>query len=246
MPCKTLKWGGDSNSGLEERAPYEVYVAKCVPFILSQLQKDELFAYLGRLDVHVKSVWRPTLRWIYPDVPDPSTCLRTVEKARKQYETLSLSSACEAVLEIGNAGNLYIDEHAPWSLFKQGDAAEAAAKDLVIILEAMRIIAIALSPVMPRLCLRIYTQLGYSEDQFSAATWGDTKWGGLRGGQIMAQPKPVFARIEIQKEGEDEAEVKKKISKKEREDTSKSDSGRGLKSWFQPNYTVHHFHTFFL
>lgn len=40
-----------------------------------------------------------------------------------------MSSACEAVLEISNAGNLYIDEHAPWSLFKQGGAAsEAAAK----------------------------------------------------------------------------------------------------------------------
>ena len=31
--------------------------------------------------------------------------------------------------EIGNAGNIYIDERAPWSLFKQGGAAsEAAAK----------------------------------------------------------------------------------------------------------------------
>lgn len=40
-----------------------------------------------------------------------------------------MSSACEAVLEIGNAGNSYMDEHAPWSRFKQGGAAsEAAAK----------------------------------------------------------------------------------------------------------------------
>ena len=30
----------------------------------------------------------------------------------------------------------------------------------------------------------------------------------------MAQPKPVFARIEVLKEGEHEAEVKKKVSKK--------------------------------
>lgn len=127
------------------------------------------------------------------------TVEKLVEKARVQYENLSLSSACEAVLEIGNAGNLYMDEHVPWSLFKQGGAAsEAAAKDLVIILEAMRIIAIALSPIAPRLCFRIYTQLGYSEDQFNAVTWSDTKWGGLKGGQIMAQPKPIFARIEIQ------------------------------------------------
>jgi len=40
-----------------------------------------------------------------------------------------LSSACEAVLEIGNVGNSYMDQRAPWSLFKQGDtAAEEAAK----------------------------------------------------------------------------------------------------------------------
>lgn len=44
-------------------------------------------------------------------------------------------------------------------------------QDLVIVLEAMRIVAVALSPVTPRLCLRIYTQLGYSEDQFYAITW---------------------------------------------------------------------------
>lgn len=52
-----------------------------------------------------------------------------VQKASAQYQNLSLSSACEAVLEIGNAGNVYMDERAPWSLFKQGGtAAEAAAK----------------------------------------------------------------------------------------------------------------------
>ncbi|CAN1170826.1 Methionine--tRNA ligase, chloroplastic/mitochondrial [Linum perenne] len=126
-----------------------------------------------------------------------TTVENLVEKARSSYEKLSLSSACEAVLEIGNAGNLYMDERAPWSLFKQGGAAsEAAAKDLVIILEAMRIIAIALSPVAPRLSWRIYEQLGFSEDQFAAVTWEETKWGGLKAGQVMGQPNPVFARIE--------------------------------------------------
>ncbi|KAF7827449.1 methionine--tRNA ligase, chloroplastic/mitochondrial [Senna tora] len=141
---------------------------------------------------------------------------RLVEKARIHYEKLSLSSACEAVLEIGNAGNSYMDERAPWSLFKQGGAAsEAAAKDLVIILEAMRIIAIALSPITPSLSWRIYAQLGYSRDQFEAATWGETKWGGLKGGQVMAQPKPVFARIENQtEEGAEGTAVQKTVKAK--------------------------------
>lgn len=129
---------------------------------------------------------------------------RLVDKALMHYENLSLTSACEAVMEIGNAGNSYMDERAPWSLFKQGDtASEAAAKDLVIILETVRIIAIALSPVTPSLSWRIYAQLGYSRDQFDAATWRDTKWGGLEGGQVMAQAQPIFARIENQAEVED-------------------------------------------
>ena len=55
-----------------------------------------------------------------------------VEKARTNYESLSLSTACEAVLEIGNAGNSYMDQRAPSMLFKQGGvSAEAAAKVFV-------------------------------------------------------------------------------------------------------------------
>ncbi|XP_022765183.1 methionine--tRNA ligase, chloroplastic/mitochondrial isoform X2 [Durio zibethinus] len=143
------------------------------------------------------------------------TVEKLVEKACIHYEKLSLSSACEAVLEISNAGNSYMDKREPWSLFKQGGAAsEAAAKDLVIILEAMRIIAIALSPVTPNLCRRIYAQLGYSEDQFNNLNWSETKWGGLKGGQVMAQPKPVFARIEQMTETENGGEAAKKVVKR--------------------------------
>ncbi|XP_021910413.1 methionine--tRNA ligase, chloroplastic/mitochondrial-like [Carica papaya] len=142
------------------------------------------------------------------------TVEKLVEKARVQYENLSVSSACEAVLEIGNAGNTYMDEHAPWSLFKKGgDASEAAAKDLVIILEAVRIIAIALSPVTPGLSWRIYSQLGYTKDQFNTAAWSETRCVGLKGGQVMAPPKPVFARIEQGAETEAGGVVAKKVVK---------------------------------
>nr|CAB3496709.1 unnamed protein product [Digitaria exilis] len=72
--------------------------------------------------------------------------------------------------------------------------------DLVIILETMRIIAIALCPIAPSLSLRIYSQLGFTEDQFRLLRWEDTKWGGLKAGQVMMEPKPVFARIETETE----------------------------------------------
>ncbi|KAF0910834.1 hypothetical protein E2562_004800 [Oryza meyeriana var. granulata] len=132
-----------------------------------------------------------------------------VDKAKDQFENLLLSSACETLMEIGNLGNLYIDEQAPWSCFKQGgESAEKAAKDLVIILETMRIIAIALSPITPSLSLRIYTQLGFTEDQFRTLRWEDTKWGGLKAGQVMMEPKPVFARIETETDEKDQSSSK--------------------------------------
>ncbi|KAJ8766092.1 hypothetical protein K2173_020608 [Erythroxylum novogranatense] len=147
------------------------------------------------------------------------TVEKLVEKAKFHYENLTLSSACEAVLEIGNAGNLYMDKRAPWSLFKKGgSASQAAAKDLVIILEAVRIIAVGLYPVTPSLCWRIYAQLGYTKDNFNTLTWSDTKWGGLKSGEVMAHPKPVFARIESIAEAEDgEKAVKKTVKSKMKE-----------------------------
>lgn len=77
----------------------------------------------------------------------------------------------------------------------------------------MRVIAVALSPVAPCLSLRIYSQLGYTEDQFNSITWSDTKWGGLKGGQVMEQASPVFARIELNPEKEED-EKKPKVGKK--------------------------------
>ncbi|MCD7460324.1 Methionine--tRNA ligase, chloroplastic/mitochondrial [Datura stramonium] len=148
---------------------------------------------------------------------------KLVEKAHMHYQKLELSAACETVLEIGNAGNLYIDSQAPWTLFKQGGTAfETAAKDLVIVLEAMRIISIALSPITPSLSLRIYSQLGYTEEQFNAVSWRDTKWGGLKAGQVMAQPTPIFARIEDGTEAETRNAATKKVNKKEKVIKSKS------------------------
>ncbi|XP_059068328.1 methionine--tRNA ligase, chloroplastic/mitochondrial [Cryptomeria japonica] len=139
---------------------------------------------------------------------------KLVEKARNHYMDLSFSSACAAIIDIGNAGNIYLDERAPWSLFKQGSSnAEVAAKNLIVILETVRIIAVALSPVTPVICRKIYLQLGYSEAAYDAISWEDTTWGGLKMGQIMAEPEPIFRRIEDQ-EGEKPENIKAKKKNK--------------------------------
>jgi len=42
----------------------------------------------------------------------------------------------------------------------------------------------------------------------------DTKWGGLKAGQVMSQPQPIFARIEHKTEEDAETEAGKKPKKK--------------------------------
>lgn len=54
---------------------------------------------------------------------------KQVDKARVHYAELEYSSACDIILSIASAGNLYMNDKAPWSLFKQGgSAAEDAAQ----------------------------------------------------------------------------------------------------------------------
>lgn len=139
----------------------------------------------------------------------------SVAKAREEYDQLQLAAACESILAMATAGNLYLEESAPWSQFKKGgEEAQIAAQNLAIILEVVRIVAIALSPVTPGVSRKIFLQLGFSDFDFDSLTWEQTKWGGLKSGQIMAEAQPVFQRIEDLSELEPGKEASRKVGGK--------------------------------
>ena len=77
----------------------------------------------------------------------------------------------------------------------QGSEEEkAAAIDaLVAVLETIRIAAVLLHPVVPRLASRVLEQLGLDA---SGLRWSDAAWGGLAAGQELRRPEPVFSRIQ--------------------------------------------------
>ncbi|KAL2641423.1 hypothetical protein R1flu_009010 [Riccia fluitans] len=138
-----------------------------------------------------------------------------VRMANRDFTELNFSGACDALLSIATAGNLYLDERAPWSKFKAGGTStEEAALDLIVVLEVVRIVAIGLSPVIPEFCSRIYSQLGYTEENFRTISWEDTTWGGLKAGQVMAEAQPIFKRIE-EPEKDAEKASPKAVSKKQ-------------------------------
>src|SRR5205814_9510577 len=94
-----------------------------------------------------------------------------------------------------------IEEAAPWNLSKQSgtESQTLLASMLYHIAETLRIIAILISPVLPKAAHGIFDQLNWKmdlsgkEERFSLK---DAEWGGLPDGHLVGKPVPLFPRIE--------------------------------------------------
>ncbi|MEW5860491.1 MAG: methionine--tRNA ligase [Cyanobacteriota bacterium] len=124
------------------------------------------------------------------------------ERVARAYESLAFSEACKEIFTLVRASNKFIDEQAPWSLYKQGKQ-EGVEQVLYTVLESVRLAAYLLSPIIPSISTKIYQQLGFLMDFNEKSSMQDSKtyeiysaWGSLPAHQILGQPKPVFARLE--------------------------------------------------
>lgn len=119
------------------------------------------------------------------------------------YENLAFHDVCEAIIGLTRAGNRYIDEQAPWTLYKQGKT-EQVAEVIYSILESVRLAAYLLSPITPAISSRIYQQLGYLVD-FGDSPLHDvsinfqthSSWGILAAGAPLGAPQPAFQKLEL-------------------------------------------------
>jgi methionyl-tRNA synthetase len=124
------------------------------------------------------------------------------DRVAGSYRALAFSQGCEAILSLVRTGNKYIDEQAPWSLYKQGQQPQVE-QILYAVLESVRLAAYLLSPITPNLSTAIYQQLGYTIDfSQSLADLEPTfplhsRWGALPPNQSLGESKPVFQRLEI-------------------------------------------------
>lgn len=124
------------------------------------------------------------------------------KQVAEAYEELAFSQACESVMALVRTGNKYVDERAPWSLFKQGKQAELE-QILYSVLESVRLASYLLAPIIPGISQAVYRQLGFSVDFNHLAIGTEApfsshaKWGILPVGQALGVPEPVFQRLEL-------------------------------------------------
>lgn len=128
------------------------------------------------------------------------------DRVNLAYENLQFSQACEEILILVRACNKYIDDSAPWSLFKQEKQSEVE-QILYGVLESVRLSAYLLSPIIPGISSNIYQQLGFDWDfdkNDLAQTYQDinyhSMWGQLPGGKILNKAIPIFSKLELQSE----------------------------------------------
>ncbi|QNE31227.1 methionine--tRNA ligase [Sphingomonas sp. NBWT7] len=113
------------------------------------------------------------------------------------FGDLMLSHGIEAWMRGVVACNQYIDVQAPWSLRKTDpDRMHAVLRTLV---RAIRILAIAILPVVPNGAGTILDQLAVEEGERDHAAIDDDDWYARRSasGVPLAAPSPAFPRLEL-------------------------------------------------
>jgi methionyl-tRNA synthetase len=131
-----------------------------------------------------------------PDAQDSVQML--VQAYRDLAQDVAMSGTMDTVIKIANEANQHIEKTAPWKMMKEGQT-EAVAKILYDLVEWLRIIAILISPVLPKAAHGIFDQLNWKmelsgkEARFSLA---EAEWGRLPDGHVVGKPTPLFPRIE--------------------------------------------------
>ena len=127
------------------------------------------------------------------------------EKVKNAYEALAFNQACESILTLVRVGNKFIDDQAPWTLYKIGQQ-QAVEQTLYAVLESVRLAAYLFSPIIPDISSDIYEQLGFKinfNQQIQSSTAAPfaihSTWGVLSNEQKLGTPKPIFQRIELPK-----------------------------------------------
>ena len=125
----------------------------------------------------------------------------------QKYDALQFNQACEEILALIRASNKFIDESAPWSLFKQKQQA-AVEKVLYAVLESVRLSAYLLSPIIPTLSSKIYQQLGFvidfntfrsedGENSPDGVSFSQHCQWGLPTNPQLGTPEPIFSKLEL-------------------------------------------------
>jgi methionyl-tRNA synthetase len=124
-----------------------------------------------------------------------------------RYESLEFSYALGWIWQHVRGLNQRIAVVAPWELAKQPNRKEELHAFLYRLLDAVRLVAVLASPVIPRASGRIFRMLGLGDHD---PTPKDLEWGRLEPGTPLGTIEPLFPRVETDRDHGKKSESSKK------------------------------------
>ncbi|MEP6958457.1 MAG: methionine--tRNA ligase [Nitrospirota bacterium] len=116
-------------------------------------------------------------------------------------ERLEFNRALEAVGQVVQMANQYVDKTAPWTLAKNESAADQLRTVLYHMAETLRCLSLAIYPFMPASAQTMSQQVGLSIDFTSPLLQQNVEWGGLTAGTTIHKGSSLFPRIQSKPQG---------------------------------------------
>jgi methionyl-tRNA synthetase len=144
-----------------------------------------------------------------PESPLAEGWADTVRSYTERLEGCRLHEALAELWEFVGGANRVVDAEKPWDLAKAakaGDEAAAARLRFVLgdLIEACRLVGLAVAPYMPTIAPRVLAQLGYGYQYGADGNGGppildELAWG-ARAGEAgrVSSPEPLFPRLDTE------------------------------------------------
>ncbi|MFN2508613.1 MAG: class I tRNA ligase family protein [Chthoniobacterales bacterium] len=133
------------------------------------------------------------VRRVGGDGPLAAQAANTVAAYRREMDQFQTQAALASVSEFVTVCNTYVETTAPWKLAKDPTLAETLDHVLYGLAESLRIIAVLISPVLPKAAAELISQLNCDSQELSLSA---AEWGKLPDGHTLGKPVPLFPRLE--------------------------------------------------
>lgn len=153
-----------------------------------------------------------------------SMAVELPSKVNELVEKFEFNNALQEIWKLVNRANKYIDETAPWALAKDPNSRERLNTVLYHMAEVLRIVTVLIGPFMPKTPEKVWQQLGITGKKESQTWESITSWGALPAGVAINRGNPLFPRLEIpqEEENEDNKPAKKQFKNKVKEEKKKA------------------------
>jgi methionyl-tRNA synthetase len=131
-----------------------------------------------------------------PELEVQAAAAKAVSAVDQHLRAIEPQRALEAILRVVDTTNRYLERREPWKAAKDPARAASVPTTLYTCCEALRIVALLLSPFLPEKAPEILARLGLPDALSSARLPGSAAWGQIPIGSPTNKGKPLFPRID--------------------------------------------------